>query len=339
MSKRSPRVLHTLYASRWSRSTSLADGPGFLYAFVDRGHRWKIGMTKDFARRKGEWDRQCPSAYRRWMPPITVMKRRRAVEAVEARIFSTFVVGTLVLRKAANSLLSMPKDTCRNLRDFREQAVSMEIYRSPASLQSCNRVSNLSRAHATVAPGFYHAATFWRWRKSSREGSDIVWNCIIRVLRQCSREREKELAEEIQEVTRASIPGIGDGASANMNFTRTNGPSLSQDDAMYARGAGSSNGWGLGGGGGRDRGGAGELGFNWGRGGGRENGGGRQRWGGRRTGQFHDGETLNFYLLPYFLETASPPLKFCSYSATMEEDYMVVIVITFVINEVHCLAH
>ncbi|KAJ3722352.1 hypothetical protein C8R42DRAFT_641758 [Lentinula raphanica] len=186
MSKRSPRVLHTLYASRRSRSTSLADGPGFLYAFVDRGHRWKIGMTKDFARRKGEWDRQCPSAY-------------RSYEETKGRIFSTFVVGTLVLRKAANSLLSMPKDTCRNLRDFREQAVSMEIYRSPASLQSCNRVSNPSRAHATVAPGFYHAATFWRWRKSSREGSDIVWNCIIRVLRQCSREREKELAEEIQE--------------------------------------------------------------------------------------------------------------------------------------------
>ncbi|KAJ3975700.1 WD40-repeat-containing domain protein [Lentinula raphanica] len=85
-----------------------------------------------------------------------------------------------------------------------------------------------------------------------------------------------------------SIPGIGDGASANTNSSRTNGPLPSQDDAIYAPGAGSSNEWyggGGGGGGDRERGGAGERGFNdsWGRGGGRENGGGRQRWGGRRS--------------------------------------------------------
>ncbi|KAJ3771805.1 hypothetical protein FB446DRAFT_704366 [Lentinula raphanica] len=41
MARRSHRALHVLYASRQWRSTSLADGPGYLYAFCDNAHRWK----------------------------------------------------------------------------------------------------------------------------------------------------------------------------------------------------------------------------------------------------------------------------------------------------------
>ncbi|KAJ3755619.1 hypothetical protein EV360DRAFT_72728 [Lentinula raphanica] len=69
MARRPSRVLRTLYASRQLRSTSFADVPGVLYAYVDDGHRWKIGMTRNFARRKYEWDKQCPFPNRRWMPP------------------------------------------------------------------------------------------------------------------------------------------------------------------------------------------------------------------------------------------------------------------------------
>ncbi|KAJ3765780.1 hypothetical protein EV361DRAFT_957126 [Lentinula raphanica] len=78
MARRSHLQLHVLYGVKKSRSTSLADGAGYLYAFVDRGHRWKIGMTNNFARRQREWNRQCPSSSRVWMPPIPVKKRRRA---------------------------------------------------------------------------------------------------------------------------------------------------------------------------------------------------------------------------------------------------------------------
>ncbi|KAJ3767167.1 hypothetical protein FB446DRAFT_708027 [Lentinula raphanica] len=78
MARRSHHQIFTLYAAHKSRATSVADGFGYLYAFVDRGHRWKIGVTNNFARRKREWDRQCPSSSRRWMPPITVKRRRRA---------------------------------------------------------------------------------------------------------------------------------------------------------------------------------------------------------------------------------------------------------------------
>ncbi|KAJ3766949.1 hypothetical protein FB446DRAFT_708213 [Lentinula raphanica] len=78
MARRSHHQIFTLYAAHKSRSTSLSDGFGFLYAFVDRGHSWKIGMSNNFARRKREWDRQCPSSSRRWMPPIMVKRRRRA---------------------------------------------------------------------------------------------------------------------------------------------------------------------------------------------------------------------------------------------------------------------
>ncbi|KAJ3818245.1 hypothetical protein F5880DRAFT_1617551 [Lentinula raphanica] len=78
MAKRPDHALHTLYARRRSRPTSRADGPGYLYAFVDHGHLWKLGMTNNFDRRKAEWDRRCPSPDRRWMPPIAVKRRRRA---------------------------------------------------------------------------------------------------------------------------------------------------------------------------------------------------------------------------------------------------------------------
>ncbi|KAJ4468483.1 hypothetical protein C8R41DRAFT_871172 [Lentinula lateritia] len=58
MARRSSRSLHALYTSRRSRLPSPADGPGFLYAFVDSDVYWKVGMTSDYDRRKTEWDRQ-----------------------------------------------------------------------------------------------------------------------------------------------------------------------------------------------------------------------------------------------------------------------------------------
>ncbi|KAJ3830947.1 hypothetical protein F5878DRAFT_648085 [Lentinula raphanica] len=53
-----------------------------LYAFVEHGHRWKVGMTNDFDRRRAEWDRQCPSSTRIWLPPVAVKRRRRAESLV-----------------------------------------------------------------------------------------------------------------------------------------------------------------------------------------------------------------------------------------------------------------
>ncbi|KAJ3781771.1 hypothetical protein GGU10DRAFT_336084 [Lentinula aff. detonsa] len=76
--RRTTYKLRALYASRRARSTSLADGPGYLYAFVDRGRYWKLGMTSNFKRRKAQWDNECPCAHRRWLPPIRVTRRRRA---------------------------------------------------------------------------------------------------------------------------------------------------------------------------------------------------------------------------------------------------------------------
>ncbi|KAJ3888006.1 hypothetical protein GG344DRAFT_68345 [Lentinula edodes] len=55
-SPRSSGQLRVLYASRRARGVSLADGPGFLYAFVDHGHLWKIGMSDNYDRRRAEWD-------------------------------------------------------------------------------------------------------------------------------------------------------------------------------------------------------------------------------------------------------------------------------------------
>ncbi|KAJ3745969.1 hypothetical protein DFH05DRAFT_1522569 [Lentinula detonsa] len=79
MSRRRPTLkLRALYALRRARATSLADGPGYLYAFVDRSRYWKLGMTSDFDRRKAQWDNECPCAHRRWLPPIRVTRRRRA---------------------------------------------------------------------------------------------------------------------------------------------------------------------------------------------------------------------------------------------------------------------
>ncbi|KAJ3869060.1 hypothetical protein EV359DRAFT_60192 [Lentinula novae-zelandiae] len=75
---RSAQELHALYASRRARCVSLADGPGFLYAFIEYGHCWKIGMTDNYDRRKAEWDCQCPCPDRVWLPPLHVPRRRRS---------------------------------------------------------------------------------------------------------------------------------------------------------------------------------------------------------------------------------------------------------------------
>ncbi|KAJ3830857.1 hypothetical protein F5878DRAFT_668245 [Lentinula raphanica] len=41
MPRRSKPALLALFASRRSRPTSTADGPGCLYAFSDTAHKWK----------------------------------------------------------------------------------------------------------------------------------------------------------------------------------------------------------------------------------------------------------------------------------------------------------
>ncbi|KAJ3835473.1 hypothetical protein F5878DRAFT_644317 [Lentinula raphanica] len=66
MSRRSRRVLRVLYASRRSRPTSIADGPGFIYAYVDHGHLWKaVSMfysKMDAADSSSEEKKICPGA-------------------------------------------------------------------------------------------------------------------------------------------------------------------------------------------------------------------------------------------------------------------------------------
>ncbi|KAJ3715664.1 hypothetical protein C8R42DRAFT_638932 [Lentinula raphanica] len=78
MAKRPRFIVRALYTFRRARATSSADGPGYLYAFVDHGRRWKIGMSRDFERRKKEWDQWCPCEDRVWMDPIATTRRRRA---------------------------------------------------------------------------------------------------------------------------------------------------------------------------------------------------------------------------------------------------------------------
>ncbi|KAJ3892277.1 hypothetical protein GG344DRAFT_64761 [Lentinula edodes] len=78
MARRSSRKLLALYVSRRSRVPSLADGPGFLYAFVEHGVYWKVGMSIDYDRRKAEWERQCPCPSRFWLPPMRVLRRRKS---------------------------------------------------------------------------------------------------------------------------------------------------------------------------------------------------------------------------------------------------------------------
>ncbi|KAJ3874539.1 hypothetical protein F5051DRAFT_431274 [Lentinula edodes] len=78
MARRAFHRLLRLLLSRLARVISPADGPGFLYAFVDGGVLWKVGMTKDFDRRRAQWDNQCPFPGRIWMAPVPTMTRRRA---------------------------------------------------------------------------------------------------------------------------------------------------------------------------------------------------------------------------------------------------------------------
>ncbi|KAJ3839863.1 hypothetical protein F5878DRAFT_640831 [Lentinula raphanica] len=130
MARRSRRVLRTIFASRRSRSTSLADGRGFLYAFIDNGYRWKIGMSKNFARRQKQWDRQCPCSNRDWKPPIAVRRRRRA----DAGTSST---GTEVLRQALCPMFSLSQSSPQSVRLHLESFNHLEKDYSSAPFEGC----------------------------------------------------------------------------------------------------------------------------------------------------------------------------------------------------------
>ncbi|KAJ3897633.1 hypothetical protein F5879DRAFT_927683 [Lentinula edodes] len=64
-----------------------ADGPGFLYAFIDHGVYWKVGMSVNYDRRKAEWDRQCLCPGRVWLPPMRVLRRRKSGSKAHIEIF------------------------------------------------------------------------------------------------------------------------------------------------------------------------------------------------------------------------------------------------------------
>ncbi|KAJ3921647.1 hypothetical protein F5877DRAFT_64725 [Lentinula edodes] len=78
MTRRSNHKLQKLHVQRLMRPISASDGFGWIYAYVDWGSEWKIGMTNDFVRRRKDWDQQCPCLNRMWLPPIPVANRRRA---------------------------------------------------------------------------------------------------------------------------------------------------------------------------------------------------------------------------------------------------------------------
>ncbi|KAH7870674.1 uncharacterized protein C8R40DRAFT_1073184 [Lentinula edodes] len=75
--RRSFENLQRRFGLREMQGISDADGEGYLYAYVD-SDGWKIGMSNNFVRRQKEWDKDCPSPWRIWLPPIQVANRRRA---------------------------------------------------------------------------------------------------------------------------------------------------------------------------------------------------------------------------------------------------------------------
>ncbi|KAJ3873062.1 hypothetical protein F5051DRAFT_444589 [Lentinula edodes] len=48
MTRRSTHKLQKLHVQRLMRPISASDGFGWIYAYVDWGSEWKIGMTSDF---------------------------------------------------------------------------------------------------------------------------------------------------------------------------------------------------------------------------------------------------------------------------------------------------
>ncbi|KAJ3873352.1 hypothetical protein F5051DRAFT_432252 [Lentinula edodes] len=71
-------TMKKLYTRRRRRLISLPDGRGWLYAYLDGGVEWKIGMSKDLVRRRRDWEKRCPRRNRKWFPPVPVANRRRA---------------------------------------------------------------------------------------------------------------------------------------------------------------------------------------------------------------------------------------------------------------------
>ncbi|KAJ4469354.1 hypothetical protein C8R41DRAFT_870995 [Lentinula lateritia] len=82
MTRRPTYRLQKLYTRQRLRLVSPSDGRGWLYAYLDGGIEWKIGMSKDFVRRRRDWEKRCPCRNRKWFPPVPVANRRRAANQV-----------------------------------------------------------------------------------------------------------------------------------------------------------------------------------------------------------------------------------------------------------------
>lgn len=68
--------LRKLYTRQRLRLILPSDGRGRLYAYLDGGVEWKIGMSKDLVRRQHDWEKQCPCQNRKWFPPVPVVNRQ-----------------------------------------------------------------------------------------------------------------------------------------------------------------------------------------------------------------------------------------------------------------------
>ncbi|KAH7872184.1 uncharacterized protein C8R40DRAFT_1071958 [Lentinula edodes] len=88
MTRRPTYRLRKLYTRQRLRIISPSDGRGWLYAYLDGGVEWKIGMSKDLVRRRHDWEKRCLCRNRKWFPPVPVANRRRAGYRVHIEKFT-----------------------------------------------------------------------------------------------------------------------------------------------------------------------------------------------------------------------------------------------------------
>ncbi|KAJ3709429.1 hypothetical protein C8R42DRAFT_649387 [Lentinula raphanica] len=98
MARRPTPKLCALFASRRSRSTSRADGPGYLYAFLDNGQFWKIGMSNNIGRRRRSGI-ELPVSYSKMASCCCVARRRRAGRKTHREVFTFNGIGRSCWRR------------------------------------------------------------------------------------------------------------------------------------------------------------------------------------------------------------------------------------------------
>lgn len=153
--RRSLQELQWLFNKRQSWRISDADGPGFLYAYVNN-NKWKISTMNNFTCRQKQQDKSCPDISRLWLPPIKVANQQRAGEFC---IYCPLLLPICVTESLAHLMLELA--SIDQLRTYCHLCTCLNTLLSTSILYLLNRSEKT------------------RWKIFFTQSLPVIWTTVI----------------------------------------------------------------------------------------------------------------------------------------------------------------